>query len=337
MGTGWLTVPPLRRAIRTEEAMGGSPTTLYDTMGGMAVCAQLSAAFHTRVAADPELARIFPKDLTAASERLALYLAERLGGPATYTARRGKQSLRCRHAHLPIGSREAHAWLAHMEAAADRVGIAEAARPALLALLAEIANSLSDPLRELYELEIGELREALRRTPALAATAGSERMLLSEAAGRWDRARVEVLLECGADVRARDRLAHDALSRAAGAAIAGREAEGRAVVELLLGHGADPNRECGPGRNTPLHAAARRGTVEIAAALLAGGAGIEARDRGGETPLRRAVNCGKEPMVRLLLVHGADPMAPDHRGVTPVDAAQTAAMRGVLAGSGRSG
>lgn len=310
--------------------MSSHQTSLFERIGGMEACRRLSAGFHGRVAGNPVLAPMFPKDLARATEHLALYLAERLGGPADYTARRGKQSLRCRHAHLPIGSPEAHAWLELMLASVDAAEIAEPARQALHSFFIGAATELSDPLRDLYRLPLDELRPILARRPALATEADMGRTLLAEAAGRWDVPRVEALLAAGSGARTPDGLGHDALYRAANAQWPEREAEGRAVVGLLIEHGADVNAVGGPGRITALHAAARRGTIEIAAALLAGGADIEAQDAKGETALRRAVNCGKERMVRLLLAHGADPRSQDKRGRSVVDAARTEAVRAML-------
>ncbi|MCX6360555.1 MAG: ankyrin repeat domain-containing protein [Armatimonadetes bacterium] len=310
--------------------MSSPQTSLFEQIGGMEACRRLSAAFHDRVAGDPILAPMFPKDLARATEHLALYLAEKLGGPDDYTARRGKQSLRCRHAHLPIGSPEAHAWLDLMFASVDAIGISEPARQALHDFFIGAATGLSDPLRDLYRLPLDELRPILTTRPALATEADTGRTLLAEAAGRWDVPRVELLLEVGSDVQTLDSLGHNALYRAANAQWPGREAEGRAVVELLIEHGADVIAAGGPGRITALHAAARRGMIKIAEALLAAGADIEAPDAKGETPLRRAVNCGKEPMVRLLLAHGADPRSQDKHGKTALDAARTEAVRAML-------
>lgn len=76
----------------------------------------------------------------------------------------------------------------------------------------------------------------------------------------------------------KDRLGHDALSHAVRVLSPQPEAEGRAVVALLLQRGADVNAQSGPGRLTPLHLAARRGTVSITEALLDAGAEIEAKD-----------------------------------------------------------
>jgi truncated hemoglobin YjbI len=106
------------------------------------------------------------------------------------------------------------------------------------------------------------------------------------------------------------------------------------VARVLLAAGASADVASGPTRGTPLHQAARRGTVSVAEALLDHGATIDARDAKGQTPLRRAVNCRQLPMVRLLVRRGADPHAADRRGVTPLDVARTAEMKQALAAAG---
>ncbi len=58
----------------------------------------------------------------------------------------------------------------------------------------------------------------------------------------------------------------------------------------------------------PLHMAARRGTVEIAQALIDCGARVNVRDRRGDTPLRRALKCRKQALADLLLSNGASPV-----------------------------
>jgi ankyrin repeat protein len=79
---------------------------------------------------------------------------------------------------------------------------------------------------------------------------------------------------------------------------------GPEVVRALVRAGADVNLCCGVTRATALHAAARRGHVEIAQALLESGAAVDARDRKGHTPLQRAINCRKNGVSQLLLETG---------------------------------
>lgn len=294
-------------------------------------CRRLSEVFHARIDADPALRPLFPRSLVAPTEFLALFLAQRMGGPADYTARRGKTSLICRHAHLAIGAVEGERWLEHMRAAMLEVGLADDARAALEVFFVETAATLADPLLPLYHLPLDDLRARLTDDPSLATFVDHGRTMLRIAAREWDLPRVALLLEFGADVRIKDDLGHDALYHTANAKVAGREGDGAALVALLIRHGAAVDGRSGPGGMTALHMAARRGSVAVAEALLASGAPLEARDAKGETPLRRAVNCGQEAVVRLLIAHGADPLSADKRGVTPQDAARTEAMRLALA------
>ncbi len=60
-------------------------------------------------------------DLTPVRSILKTYLAEWLGGPADYSARRGHPRLRMRHARFPIGPAERDAWMACMDKALAEV------------------------------------------------------------------------------------------------------------------------------------------------------------------------------------------------------------------------
>jgi hemoglobin len=304
---------------------------MYEAVGGTEAFRRISRRFHHRIEADPALRGLFPKNMEALEERLALFLAERTGGPPDYTAARGKTSLFCRHAHLAIGTAEAERWLAHMSASVEEEGVSEATRKRLLAHLTDLAATLADPFVLLYRLPIASLRRKLEEDPSLAVASDRGRNLICAAAIAWDVPRMRLLLEFGADVDARDVGGHNPLYRVANGQ--GCEEEGYAAVELLIEHGADVNQVTGVGGMTPLHMSARRGTIRIAEALLDAGADIEAKDRGGETPLRRAVNCGQERMVRLLLSRGANPRSTDKYGRTPLDAARSESVRNALCGA----
>jgi truncated hemoglobin YjbI len=80
---------------------------------------------------------------------------------------------------------------------------------------------------------------------------------------------------------------------------------GPELVRTLVRAGADVNACSGVTRATALHAASRRGHVEIARALLDCGAAVDARDRKGDTPLQRALNCRRSKVSQLLLERGA--------------------------------
>lgn len=98
--------------------------TLYEAVGGEATFRRIVAGFYRRVRQDPVLRPLYPEDeLDAAEERLALFLIQYWGGPATYSETRGHPRLRRRHLPFRIGAAERDAWLADMRAALDDVAL----------------------------------------------------------------------------------------------------------------------------------------------------------------------------------------------------------------------
>lgn len=71
--------------------------------------------------------------------------------------------------------------------------------------------------------------------------------------------------------------------------------------------------------DTPLHAAARHGTLGNVRRLLAAGASVNATNQDGITPLLAAASQGREDVGIVLLDAGAKPFAISHHGLT-VDA-----------------
>ncbi|HEX3462277.1 MAG TPA: ankyrin repeat domain-containing protein [Acidimicrobiales bacterium] len=88
---------------------------------------------------------------------------------------------------------------------------------------------------------------------------------------------------------------------------------GPTMVQLLIGAGADPNARTtgdgsdtpGPGSETPLHYAASSDDVDVAAALIEGGADLETPDGSIGTPLDNAVGYACWNVARLLALRGA--------------------------------
>jgi ankyrin repeat protein len=82
---------------------------------------------------------------------------------------------------------------------------------------------------------------------------------------------------------------------------------GPRTVELLLGAGADPDAATiGGGQpETPLHWAASSDDLEVAAALIAGGATVDVPGGSIGTPVENAVGYGCWHVARLLHAHGA--------------------------------
>lgn len=144
--------------------------------------------------------------------------------------------------------------------------------------------------------------EALEGEPALAARRYGGKAPLHFAAAAGCIEVVTLLLRLGNSPDVPDRGGHSPLYSAANECASDSGAE---VVRILLRAGADVNACGGVTRATPLHMAARRGHVEIAAVLLEGGAAVTARDAKGDTPLQRAVNCRRGAVARLLAEHGS--------------------------------
>lgn len=88
---------------------------------------------------------------------------------------------------------------------------------------------------------------------------------------------------------------------------------GPQITRLLIAAGGDPNyRDSEPRSETPLHWAASSDDVDVAEALLDGGADIEAPDGTIGTPLGNAVGYACWHVARLLVARGARVDLPWH-------------------------
>ena len=135
------------------------------------------------------------------------------------------------------------------------------------------------------------LRNILRRGTPPDVRAGDGTTPLMVAALHGSTEMVELFLKHGADPRAANEIGVTALLWGA---------QDVDKVRPLVGHGADPNARSDLG-NTPLMAAAGSPSGAAAAEhLLAYGADITPRNKGGRTALRFAVNAGDINTVRLL-------------------------------------
>ncbi|MBN2444357.1 MAG: ankyrin repeat domain-containing protein [Spirochaetales bacterium] len=102
------------------------------------------------------------------------------------------------------------------------------------------------------------------------------------------------------------------------------------LVQLLLTHGADPDKAGGKGF-TPLHYAASKGSPECISALLSAGAAPDIYNELGETPLMRGADKGDVQSVVLLIAAGADVNAQSKNdGLTPLMLAADKGHDGVV-------
>jgi len=177
------------------------------------------------------------------------------------------------------------------------------------------------------------VRETVTHDPALVRERYASRTLLHQASAQGNLPMVELFLQLGADPNARDGGGHTPLYSLANEY---KGLDGADVVRALTQRGADVNACDGVKHCTALHMAARRGSVEIAEALLDCGAGIDARDSLGDTPLRRSVNCNKIQVAALLLARGADVDSKGNKRLTPSQAARTSAMKRLLSRQSRT-
>jgi hypothetical protein len=124
---------------------------------------------------------------------------------------------------------------------------------------------------------------------------------LHSAAYYGDLEMVQVLLEYGVDVNAKNDLGCTPLFCTASSLIGGHRNEHR-VARFLIGHGADPNTRSVEGF-TSLHLASENGRIELVRLLIELGANVEVKDDEGRTPLDFASDRQREEIIKLLLEH----------------------------------
>ncbi|WP_332689165.1 globin [Halalkalibacter lacteus] len=102
--------------------MENSSQTPYEAIGED-VLSLLVDTFYQKVSDHPELAPLFPDDLTETARKQKQFLTQFLGGPSLYTEEHGHPMLRARHMPFTITPKHAQAWLSCMESAMDEVGL----------------------------------------------------------------------------------------------------------------------------------------------------------------------------------------------------------------------
>ena len=127
--------------VSIEGAVDGA--TFYDAVGGHETFRRLIEEFYSRVETDPVLRPLYPEeDLGPAADRLRMFLMQYWGGPGTYSQERGHPRLRMRHAPFRIDRAAHDAWLTHMRAALDDLGLPASADKVLWDYLTVAADML---------------------------------------------------------------------------------------------------------------------------------------------------------------------------------------------------
>jgi len=135
------------------------------------------------------------------------------------------------------------------------------------------------------------------------------------AASRGDDAMVNLLLGHGADVNGLD-------GSGASPLLSATRSRKLTTVRLLLKLGANPRSGSAYDGSSALHAAAGSNDTQLLAELLSAGVPVNIQDRHRRTPLQVAAHIGNPAAVQFLLEHGADRYHKDHNGHTALDIAQ---------------
>lgn len=122
------------------ERVGGN---FYELVGGSETFRKLTERFYQGVAQDEILRPMYPEeDLSAAQERLRMFLEQYWGGPDTYQQLRGHPRLRMRHAPFKINPLARERWLHHMQIAVNELMLPPLMQAELWAYLDRAATAM---------------------------------------------------------------------------------------------------------------------------------------------------------------------------------------------------
>ena len=122
-----------------------SAGTFYEEIGGEPTFRALVAHFYGAVREDPVLRPMYPADdWEGAETRLRMFLEQYWGGPRTYSEERGHPRLRMRHAPFAVDAAARDAWLTHMRAAVDSLGLTAEQDATLWGYLEMAAHSMQN-------------------------------------------------------------------------------------------------------------------------------------------------------------------------------------------------
>lgn len=189
-------------------------------------------------------------------------------------------------------------------------GIGIVAVVGLCLVLPSSSNTPADALfQAIRNNDLTYLKAQLAKSADLNTRGRREMTLLMYAAVFGSTDAVQLLLDAGADVNARNSFDATALIWAA--------ADAR-KLKMLLDKGADVNSHTKQGRTPLMIAAACDGCSGNVRLLLAKGADSKASDNSGNTPLNLAAASGDFETTRLLIDSGADANLANSGGFTPL-------------------
>lgn len=116
-------------------------STPYERIGE-ATLNKLVDTFYNHVGQHPDLAPIFPEDLTETARKQKQFLTQFLGGPSLYSNEHGHPMLRARHLPFQITEKRALAWLACMDQAMEEVDLDSELREGIFSRLVLTAKHM---------------------------------------------------------------------------------------------------------------------------------------------------------------------------------------------------
>jgi hemoglobin len=116
--------------------------TPFDAIGGEKTIRKLVGAFYLRVAKDPLLSPIFPKDLTLTEQKQFMFLTQFLGGETLYSNVYGHPMIRARHMPFQVTPKRAERWLTLMKESMDEIGMEGPARQYMFERLIQVAHHM---------------------------------------------------------------------------------------------------------------------------------------------------------------------------------------------------
>lgn len=187
----------------------------------------------------------------------------------------------------------------------------------VVTLLASLALARGGELHQAARVcDVDRMRQLLSQRPQLNAADENGMTPLHIAVDSRQPVCVGLLLEAGADRRARDRQGRTAVDAARSIA----DAQDRAAILLVLVQrsGKEMAREVIGPKPWSLEYSVMRGQTEVTKMLLAMGVDPNTVGSGGTTPLADAALKGDLDAVRALLAHGARPNTISQTGTQPI-------------------